>query len=220
DKALAALSTRQMMAPTATSLSAAPNFVRPPRLEEVVVTGGRRQPESIASIQSPKERFAPGTLGQAGPGVPDWRYAVYPFNWSGPVDSAQTVHFLILRPWLVGALRGLSVALLAALFARWIRDNPELKSGWRRLLSMRGPAVALSAILLACTLLCTPGHAYSTPDTELLNDLKARLSRPPKSVPNFAEIMSARIVLTPSSLEAGFEVAALSSVAVALPSAG
>jgi hypothetical protein len=114
----------------------------------------------------------------------------------------------------------LSVALLAALFARLIRDNLELKAGWRRLLSMRGPAAALSAILVACTLLCTPGHAYSTPDTELLNDLNARLSRPPKCVPNCAEIMSARIVLTPSTLDAGFEVAALSSVAVALPSAG
>jgi hypothetical protein len=220
DKAIAALSTRQMMVPEATSLSAAPSFVRPPQLEQVVVTGGRRQPELSASIQSPKERFAPGTLVQAGPGVPNWRYAVYPFNWSGPVDTGQTVHFVILRPWLVGAWRVLSVALLAALFARLIRDNLELKAGWRRLLSMRGPAAALSAILVACTLLCTPGHAYSTPDTELLNDLKARLSRPPKCVPNCAEIMSARIVLTPSTLEAGFEVAALSSVAVALPSAG
>jgi hypothetical protein len=220
DGALVAPSTRQMMLPKATALSAAPNFVPAPQLAEVVVTGGRRQPELSVSMQSPKERFAPGTLVQAGPGVPNWRYAVYPFNWSGPVDTAQTVHFVILRPWLVGAWRVLSVALLAILFARLIRGNQELKAGWRRLLTMRGPAAALSAILVAGSLLCTPGHAYSTPDTELLNDLKARLSRPPKCVPNCAEIMSARIVLTPSSLEAGFEVAALSSVAVALPSAG
>jgi len=229
DNAGAALSTthrmmapsaRQVPAPEAASLQAPPNFEPPPQLQEVVVTGGRRQPESSVSIQSPTERFTPGTLVQAGPGVPNWRYAAYSFNWSGPVDTAQTVNFVILRPWLVGAWRVLSVALLAVLFARLIRDNLELKAGWQRLLSVRGSAAALSAVLFACTLLCTPGHAYSTPDTDLLKDLKARLSRPPKCVPNCAEIMSARIVLTPSTLEAGFEVAALSSVAVALPSAG
>ncbi len=69
-------------------------------------------------------------------------------------------------------------------------------------------------------MLCTPSHAYSTPDTELLKDLKTRLSRPPKCVPSCAEIMAARVVLTPTTLEAGFDVAALSSVAVALPTAG
>jgi hypothetical protein len=149
DKVGGALSTRQMMAPASAALPAPSNYVpsRPPQLEEVVVTGGRQQPELSASIQSPKERFAPGTLVQAGPGVPNWRYAAYSFNWSGPVDTAQTVHFVILRPWLVGAWRVLGVALLGALFARLIRDNLELKAGWQRVLSLRGPTVALYAAL-------------------------------------------------------------------------
>src|SRR5579864_2321578 len=84
---------------------------------------------------------------------------------------------------------------------------------------MRG-AAASSLLLIASTMHGTPGHAYSTPDTELLKDLKSRLSRPPKCVPNCAEIMAARVVLTATTLEAGFDVAALSSVAVALPTAG
>jgi hypothetical protein len=196
------------------------NYVPPPQFEEVIVTGGRKSVESGISIRTPQERFAPGTLVQAGPGVPRWHYAAYPFNWSGPVDAAQTVHFLVLSPWLVGVWRVLGVALLVALFTRLIRGSGELKAAWRRLFSMRGAAASSVLLILACTMLCTPSHAYSTPDTELLKDLKTRWSRPPKCVPSCAEIMAARVVLTPATLEAGFDVAALSSVAVALPTAG
>ena len=205
--------------PSITPAPSAPNYVSPPKLEEVIVTGARKQGELSGSIRTPQERFAPGTLVQAGPGVPHWRYAAYAFNWSGPVDAAQTVHFFILSPWLVGVWRVLGVVLLVALFTRFIRGNGDLKAGWQRWFSMRG-AAASSVLLIVCTMPCTPSHAYSTPDTELLKDLKTRLSQPPKCVPNCAEIMAARVVLTPTTLDAGFDVAALSSVAVALPTAG
>jgi hypothetical protein len=200
----------------------APNFVPPPapRLEEVIVTGAKRSAELSSSIRMPQQRFAPGTLVQAGPGVPNWHYAAYSFSWSGPVDAAQTVHFLILSPWLVGVWRVLGVALLIALFERLIRGNQDLKAAWQRLFSSRGAAALSMLLILACTMLCTPSRAYTTPDSKLLNDLKTRLARPPKCVPNCAEIMAARVVLTPTSLEASFDVAALSSVAVALPTAG
>src|SRR5260221_1885900 len=198
----------------------------PPRLEEVMVTGAKRTAnnrpaESSSSILVSEQRFAPGTLVQAGPGVPHWRYAAYPFNWSGPVDAAQTVNFLIVSPWLVGVWRVLGVVLLFALLVRVIRDNLDLKAGWQRLFASRAAAAASSVLLiLACTVFCTPSRAYSTPDMDLLKELKTRLSRPPKCVPTCAEIMAARIALTPTSLEASFDVAALSSVAVALPTAG
>jgi hypothetical protein len=203
----------------------APNFVPPPALEEMIVTGTKKtadrgRAESGSSIQVSQQRFAPGTLVQAGPGVPHWRYAAYPFNWSGPVDAAQSVHFLILSPWLVGVWRVLGVMLLIALFARVIRDNLGLKAAWRRLFSTRGAAASSVVLILACTMLCPPSRAYSTPDSDLLKDLKARLLRPAKCVPNCAEIMAARVVLTSTTLEASFDVAALSSVAVALPTAG
>ena len=98
---------------------------------------GERGPRRNWTVQSGclKQRFAPGTLVQAGPGVPHWHYAAYPFNWSGPVDAAQTVHFLILSPWLVGIWRVLGVVLLIALFVRLMRDNLDLKAVWRRLFS-------------------------------------------------------------------------------------
>jgi hypothetical protein len=209
----------------------APDYASPalappaPRLEEVIVTGAKktadnRPAELDSSIRMSRQRFAPGTLVQAGPGVPHWRYAAYSFNWSGPVDAAQTVHFLILSPWLVGAWRVLGVVLLIALLVRVIRDNLDLKVAWRRLFSSRAAAASSALLILACSMLCTPSRAYSTPDSQLLSDLKTRLARPPKCIPTCAEIMAARVVLTPTSLEASLDVAALSRVAVALPTAG
>jgi hypothetical protein len=200
-----------------------PNFVPPPpapQLEEVVVTGAKRPAELSSSIPSSHQRFAPGTLVQAGPGVPNWHYVAYPFNWSGPVDVTQTVHFLILSPWLTGIWRVLSVALLIALLARLMRGNVGLNATWQRWSSLRGATASSLLLMLAGTMLCTPSHAYNTPENELLNELKSRLTRPPKCVPNCAEIMAARIVLTPTTLDAVLDVAALSSVAVALPTAG
>jgi len=197
-----------------------PGYVPPPKFEEVIVTGAKRPAELSSSIQTSQQRLAPGTLVQAGPGVPHWHYAAYPFNWSGPVDAAQTVHFLILSPWIVGIWRVLGVALLIALFVRLVRGNLELKAAWQRLFSRRGAAASSVLLILAGTMPCTPSRADSTPELKLLNELKTRLARPPKCVPNCAEIMAARVVLTSTNLEATFDIAALSSVAVALPTAG
>jgi hypothetical protein len=199
---------------------ASPNFV-PPQLEEVMVTGAKRNAASIGgpSSSEPSQRYAPGVLVQAGPGVPNWRYSSYPFSWSGPVEPTQTVHFVILPPWFVGLWRVLGIALLASLFARFIRDSFDPKAQWRGLLAGRGAAASLALAVLACAAPSAPSHAASTPDRALLDDLKTRLARPPKCAPNCAEIMGARIVLTPTGLEASLDVAALSSVAVALPTA-
>jgi hypothetical protein len=121
---------------------------------------------------------------------------------------------------MVSIWRVLGIGLLIALVAHLARNNVDMKAGWRRLLSTRGAVPSSVVLVLALTFFCIPSHAYSTPDGELLNGLKTRLSRPSKCVPNCAEIMAARVVLTPIGLEVGLDVAALSSVAVALPTAG
>ncbi len=196
-----------------------------PALQEIVVTGAKRSVAATGvSRFDAQQRYAPGTLVQAGPGIPHWRYAAYAFNWSGPVDAAQTVHFIILPPWVMAVWRIASVALLAALFLRLIRGSVDLEAGWRGLLAarttaLRGAAVGFMAVAWACTM-CAPSHAADTPDRELLNELRSRLSRPPACVPNCGEIMAARLVLTPTSLDASFEVAALSSVSIPLLSVG
>jgi hypothetical protein len=198
------------------------NDMPPAALEETTVTAAKSAAAPMYKLSSEAQpRYAPGTLVQAGPGVPHWHYATYPFSWSGPVDAAQSVHFIILPPWLVLVWRVLSIVLLAGLFARLMRGNLDIKAEWQRLRAARGAAAASWVVVaFACTAICAQSHASSTPDPGLLNDLKTRLSRPPKCAPNCAEIMAARVVLTPASFEASLDVAALSSVAVALPTTG
>ena len=61
-------------------------------------------------------RYAPGTLLQAGPGLPDWSYVTYSFDWSGPVEPDQTVRFLYIGPVVLAIWRFAGILLLAALF--------------------------------------------------------------------------------------------------------
>src|SRR5205085_1951298 len=50
-------------------------------------------------------RYAPGTLLQAGPGIPAWNYGAHPFGWTGPVDPDQTLRFVVLGPLAVALWR-------------------------------------------------------------------------------------------------------------------
>src|SRR5882724_4966925 len=84
-----------------------------PQLQETVV----ENPYGLgARISGPldmferKERYAPGAMVQAGPGIPQWYYVRYDYGWTGPVDAAQTVRFVVLSPAVVGVWRILGVA--------------------------------------------------------------------------------------------------------------
>jgi hypothetical protein len=204
----------------------APNFVPPPaaaELQEITTSMKRstnvRDPDALSTSAQPRQRYAPGTSIQAGPGLPQWRYATYDFGWSGPVDATQTVRFVVLTPVVVGIWRVLGIALLAALFVRMIRGGPGIRAEWRRVLATRG-ILATLVVSFGCMTLGSPSRANSTPDSALLNDLRSRLSQPAQCVPHCAEIMAARLVLTPDTLETSLDVAALSLIAVALPTAG
>ena len=115
-----------------TALSAA----APEPLNEVVVTSALRSaPMMTTQLDSiaVKERYALGALLQAGPGIPQWHYVRYSYGWTGPVEAAQTVRFLILSPALLAAWRILGVVLLAAIFWNMTRGHTEVKAWWRLL---------------------------------------------------------------------------------------
>src|SRR5205085_551892 len=61
-------------------------------------------------------RYAPGTLLQAGPGIPAWNYGAHPFGWTGPVDPDQTLRFVVLGPLAVALWRIAGVMALAWFF--------------------------------------------------------------------------------------------------------
>jgi hypothetical protein len=180
------------------------------------------------NVQQVVQRYAPGTLLQTGPGIPDWRYSSYAFSWSGPVEREQTVQFIYAGRILFALWRIAGVVLTAILFIWLLR--PTLPGGWRVTgISRNSRGAAATSVLLSMTsalaaalvLAAVPATALaqSTPDPALLKELKDRLLAPPKCAPSCAEIMSARVVARPGQLDVTLEASALAPVAVAVPSA-
>ncbi len=196
--------------------------------EEVVVTGSRRRSdagESAPGVEQQNEPVAPaqyasGTVLQAGPGIPSWRYQVYPFSWSGAVEPGETVHFLYIGPWVLGLWRIAGVALLVALFVTLVRPAGAGAFG----LWSRGPdtkrSVATAVLVLLLGAATTPqARAAATPDAAILEQLKTRLTRAPECAPSCADISSASVVVNDAQLEVSLAVSALAPLAVPMPSA-
>ncbi len=201
-------------APTAPPPGAVNSF------DVISVTGMRREQASVSN------RYAAGTQLQAGPGVPDWQFNTYRFGWSGPVEAAQSVRFIWLGPVAMGIWRILGVlatALFALLLARaafgFPLDAPWLPAGLRRTLARSG-ALAVAAVLLFVPSDPALAQTQAFPSTEMLNELRNRLTQPPACRNNCAEVMSAAVRAIGERLEVDLTVSALAQVAVALPQAG
>lgn len=212
----------------------APQAIAPPQeakiqtdIAEVMVTGEKSarnaaEVSSLAGSTAPGlnysqvvQRYAPGTLLQAGPGIPSWRYLAYPYSWSGPVEPGQTVRFLYIGPVLLAVWRIVGVALLAALFVALLQVSGTVRWVWPR----RGQAAAIAISLLA--IMITPhARAASPVDSDLLEELKTRLTRPADCIATCADIASARVSVHGDRLDVTLEVSALATVAVAMPGAG
>jgi hypothetical protein len=180
------------------------------------------------NVQQVIQRYAPGTLLQTGPGIPDWRYNSYAFSWSGPVEPDETVQFIYAGRLLRTLWRIAGVALSIVLFFWLLR--PSLPGGRsiagqarnpRSAAPASAPASLAVAVTAALMLAAMPGSALaqSTPDPALLKELQERLLAPPKCAPSCAEILSARVVARPDLLDVTLEASALAPVAIAVPSA-
>ncbi|MDQ2639728.1 MAG: hypothetical protein M3Y79_03990, partial [Pseudomonadota bacterium] len=190
-------------------------------MEEVQVTGSRIVYASVAN------RYAAGTLLQAGPGVPNWSYKTYTYGWSGPVEPSQDVRFIWIGPIALGLWRILGVlatALFALLLARatfqFPLNIPGLPPAIRR--AFGGGTVAAATIAATLLLLtpAAPAQAQAIPSQEMLNELRTRLTAPPACRGACAEIASATVRASGDRLEVDLAVSALTDVAVALPQAG
>jgi hypothetical protein len=190
-------------------------------LMEVQVTGSRINYASVS------DRYAPGTMLQAGPGKPAWDYVTYRYGWSGPVEPGQSVRFLWLGPIAMGLWRILGVlatVLFALLLARatfnFPLDLPGMPAALRRRL-VGGTAAGVAMLVLAG--LFAPAEAVRAqgfPSTEMLNELRNRLTEAPACRPSCADIVSATVRANGARLEVDLDVTALADVAIALPQAG
>ena len=87
----------------------------------------------ISGVNTAKvvQRYAAGTVLQAGPGIPAWQYNSYAYCWSGPVESGDTVRFIYVGPVVLFFWRILGVISLGVLFVWLARAVVTASSGGR-----------------------------------------------------------------------------------------
>ena len=200
----------------------------PLREKSIAVTAMKRA--SAAPSSSRAERYAPGTVVQAGPGTPAWRYHGYAFAWSGPVEPGQAVRFVVAGPVWLAVWRLASVLLLAALFACLLAGGvpgvgpvagkylpPRLRAAFARgTARAAGPLVAL---LVLAMLGAAPAARAQWPDAGLLGELKTRLTKPAACEPSCAELLAARVRVDGARLTLELDASALARLAVPVPTA-
>jgi len=170
------------------------------------------------------QRYAAGTVLQAGPGIPAWHYNSYSYYWSGPVNAEDTVRFIYAGPLVLFFWRLIGVVALAALFV-WLAMLSYGKTPRLPGMPRKAAAAALPALLGFAMLLGTGGVARAdaiapaTPGTDVLAELKTRLTAAPACAPHCAEITAANVKVEGDRLEVVMQVSALASVAVAMPHA-
>ena len=157
-------------------------------------------------------RYAANSIVQAGAAEPNWHWQSYNIEIAGPITPEQTLHLLLMPPWLTTFMRLAALALLG--FALWTVARPGPKSNlgkplawwqsWQREAPVASAAPASSApaalalTLIGALLLGGPtfsAQAQATPNPQLLDELKTRLTRAPQCAPNCVAISSAQVQL-------------------------
>ncbi len=177
-------------------------------LKQVTVTGSRVRERAVP------QRYAAGTVLQAGPGIPEWNFLSHAYSWSGPVDAAQRLRFLIVTPVWLSLWRLVGIVLLAVLLTAVVR----FAYGWPRQLPRLPGFGASAAVFVAFAVASLPLAANAaTPDAAILGELKSRLTRAPECAPACAEVTAARVTASSRTLDIELEVSALATVAVPIP---
>lgn len=190
------------------------------RMSNVIVTAQQRAPE----------RYAPGTMVQAGPGVPEWRYRAYDWSWSGPVEPTQEARFIVARPFVLSLWRVIGIVLVALLFAALASGSgswlaPARFERWRQRFARervaRGTAASMLVVVAAATVasLAPAPAAAQMPDPALLGELRTRLTKPPACLPSCADLGSATATIDGDRLSLSIEASALDALAVPVPTA-
>jgi hypothetical protein len=168
------------------------------------------------------QRYAAGTILQAGPGIPSWRFNSYSYHWTGPVEATDTVRFIYVGPVIMFFWRIVGVVGLAVLFG-WLAllsyDKPIRLPGLRKASAAGWLAPALLGSLMLGGVSPAVQAAPETPSQQVLDELRQRLLAAPKCAPSCADIMSARVTVQGERLDVVLQVSALANVAVAAPHA-
>ncbi len=156
---------------------------------------------------------------QMGPGVPRWQWRSWQLRWSGPVEKGHQLRLYLLSPAQNRVLSLLRVVLLAALLALLLRRATPGRDRPQPAPKSPPPAVAAAAVLLALgAVLCGARPARAQlPDSELLSELRTRLTKPAECRPSCASIDELSLDVSDAGLVMVAHVHAGERTAVRLP---
>lgn len=200
-------------------------------LDSIEVTGSRIKRTDIETSSpilqikggSPaQQKYATGTVVQAGLPEPSWQWRTHELGFDGPLQADQQFRLWLLPPWLTRLWQLAAVLLLGALIWRSAQQLLAIRAGPSTPgLPASATATAAAALvgltgLLGVTL-SPSAAAQSTPDPELLQQWREQLLAGPRCDPRCTRTAEARIRLDGDQLEVQLEVHADALAALPLP---
>jgi hypothetical protein len=177
--------------------------------------GGKKSAYGGEVWQSNSQVYDPGSIVQTGPGLPQWQWTTLDLRWSGPVASTQRLHLHLVSPGMNLFLAILRSALLLLLVYRLLPYRGRILP---RFFGSNATGTVAALVILAVTIV--PRVAHAEPDKAMLEDLRARLTRPPACSPSCASAGRLAVDLRGNTLRLRLEVDAAATTAVALPGTG
>ncbi len=168
---------------------------------------------------------------QTGPGIPLWHSRPVTISWSGPVRQGQIIRIFYLSPIWESAIKllKLPLCLLLLLVVTGLLPKRRSNGGSKKMLALFLPM----AMILLCFSPCKDASAGpltanerpkmqtsfegKMPSTDILEELEARLTGPPKCAPDCANIESMAIDVTSGQVLVRIRVASQALSYLRLP---
>lgn len=163
-------------------------------------------PMNKSMVRRQLNRYAQDVVVQAGVGMPNWRWRGYTLRFQGPITTDQTVRLWISPAWATRLGR-----LLALFGLGWVLAGFFQRTG----IALKPLAPALMVLVLLP--LVPSVQAQSLPSSELLTELKTRLTKPPLCAPVCADLAALSASANGNTVVLNLELHADTLAAVPLP---
>lgn len=193
----------------------------------------KAQQNNWSSLSQKQKLDIDGAI-QTGPGVPQWRGVHAKLHWDGPVADDQHVQLVLLSPWMTALWRLAQMVLVLSLFVvvvlkvreamqalssvvKSTKENHALPTN--KPASGGSSSLLIGGLSLLLSLMAVPETSWSNdfPDSDLLQELKQRLTKQPECTPQCASFNQGHLHLKGDDILLRLEVHAGAHVSVPLP---
>jgi hypothetical protein len=178
------------------------------------------QPPPAFSKQASNLKIDPAARTQTGPARPDWQANTVHCYWDGPVSPEQRVQPIYLsrnvNRWLA-VLRSLLLILLLAAVTSQRNLFGLLMEKLKGNTNSISPKLAVWLLAFSTLFTCSSATQAQFPDSDLLEQLRERLSKPASDLLQMADIADLDIKIQDNRITMQLEIHAAERVAVPLP---